>query len=74
MGEIADMMLDGEMCPHCGEFNHGEAMGFRLVVYLHAPPSVFSRQAAPPRDSRFATSKLDGIETVLRDVSGRWFF
>ena len=31
MGEIADMMLEGEMCPQCGEFNHGEAMGFPVL-------------------------------------------
>jgi hypothetical protein len=31
MGEIADMMLEGEMRPQCGEFNDGPPQGFPVL-------------------------------------------
>lgn len=45
MGEIADMMINGEMCEMCGVYLEGEAGGF---------PRYCSRQCADDRGADYS--------------------
>jgi hypothetical protein len=49
MGEIAEMMLDGEMCAMCGVYLHdGREDGYpRYCSIAHAMDAGFSREDAP---------------------------
>lgn len=49
MGEISEMMLDGTLCPGCGQFM-GDGDGFPVYCSgcaKHAPRPALKRSAAP---------------------------
>jgi hypothetical protein len=63
MGEIADMMLEGEMCAMCGVFLHdGEEDGYpRYCSITCAMNAGFSEEDAPAVCEGFITGGKEAV-------------
>lgn len=78
MGEIANMMLEGDLCAGCGVYLHGESLGvpryccdcWREARQLREQPPIASGSNKTACKTCGRVVKLAGIRDHMRDAHG----
>lgn len=72
MGEMADMVLDGDVCQSCGEYI-GEGMGFPRSCAGCAPPKRHRERPDQEPDRPFFLRKREHLRALEKWLKDRTF-